>query len=139
MSKEQTPKEYRNNIHYWNEEIMGKEQTPTVEEYWNDNPRAFRVKPRMDMEMISLDSAIQFAEQYAQLREKKAVLEALERENICKHKYWNTGNPSGEMSVICRMFSGYIKMCHWTGFEWLDMWQDTLEGEVVEWMHIPYD
>jgi hypothetical protein len=27
MSKEQTPKEYRNNIHYWNE-TMSKEQTP---------------------------------------------------------------------------------------------------------------
>lgn len=56
-----------------------------------------------------------------------------------KLKIWNVNPPKAETSVICRMFSGYIKMCHWTGSEWLDMWKDTLEGEVVEWMYIPYD
>lgn len=28
FSMEQTPKGYRNNIHYWNEEVTSKEQTP---------------------------------------------------------------------------------------------------------------
>lgn len=30
-------------------------------------------------------------------------------------------------------------MCYWNGSEWLDMWKSTLDGIVVEWMHIPYD
>lgn len=49
--------------------MEAEEQTPTTaKEFWIENPRSFRVQPRMDMEMISLDSAIQFAEQYAELR-----------------------------------------------------------------------
>lgn len=37
------------------------------------------------------------------------------------------------------MNNAYIKMCYWNGTEWFDMWKTTLEGIVVEWMHIPYD
>ena len=54
-------------------------------------------------------------------------------------KIWYINPPKDETSVICRMHNGYIKMCHWTGEKWLDMWTDTLEGEVLEWMYIPYD
>ena len=55
---------------------MTKEQTPiTADEFWKSDPRAFRVQPRMDMEMISLDSALQFAEQYARLREQSKLNE----------------------------------------------------------------
>jgi hypothetical protein len=54
-------------------------------------------------------------------------------------KMWKEGHPNVEMSVICRMESGYIKMCYWTGEQWLDMWSDTLECEVKERMYIPYD
>jgi len=54
-------------------------------------------------------------------------------------KVWNVNPPKADMSVICRMNNGYIKMCHWTGTEWLDMWKHTLDREVKEWMYIPYD
>ena len=58
-------------------------------------------------------------------------------------KTWNVNPPKLiHSTVICRMNNGYIKMCHWTGTEWLDMWnmwKPTLEGKVKEWMHIPYD
>ena len=37
------------------------------------------------------------------------------------NKIWNVNTPKSDMSVICRMNNGYIKMCHWTGTEWLDM------------------
>lgn len=30
-------------------------------------------------------------------------------------------------------------MFYWNGTEWLDMWKNTLEGIVFEWMHISYD
>jgi hypothetical protein len=53
---------------------------------------------------------------------------------------WNKTNPTIENeSYICRMVDGYIKMCYWTGSEWLDMWQPTLDAVVKEWMHVPYD
>jgi hypothetical protein len=51
---------------------------------------------------------------------------------------WQTENPKEEGSYLCRMDDSYIKMCHWTGTEWLDMWQSTLKGKVVEWIAIPY-
>ena len=54
-------------------------------------------------------------------------------------KIWNVHTPKANTSVICRMNNGYIKMCHWTGTEWLDMWKLTLEGKVKEWIYIPYD
>jgi hypothetical protein len=81
MSKEQTPKEYRNNIHYWNES-MSKEQTPiTAEEFLE------RIGHDKDVICESMfgkpylqSSVSDLMEQYAQYREKKAVLEALERE-----------------------------------------------------------
>ena len=54
-------------------------------------------------------------------------------------KIWKTDNPLEEASYICRMANAYIKMCHWNGSEWLDMWKSTLDGEVKEWIEIPYD
>lgn len=42
-----------------------------------------------------------------------------------------------EGTYLCRMTDGYIKICYWTGYEWKDMWKDTLEGEVKEWMEVP--
>jgi len=68
-----------------------------------------------------------------------STIEMLEERQEQRRKIWHINPPKAETSVICRMHSGYIKMCHWTGEKWLDMWTDTLEGEVVEWMHIPYD
>ena len=74
---------------------------------------------------------------------KQAVLDAMEEYAEQKlnqmSKVWNVNPPKADMSVICRMNNGYIKMCHWTGTEWLDMWKHTLDGEVKEWMYIPYD
>ena len=52
---------------------------------------------------------------------------------------WRACEPSMEGSYICRMANAYIKMCHWNGSEWLDMWKSALDGEVKEWMEIPYD
>ena len=54
-------------------------------------------------------------------------------------KIWNTSKPSIEGSYICRMDNAYIKMCHWNGSEWFDMWKSGLDGEVKEWIEIPYD
>ena len=54
-------------------------------------------------------------------------------------KTWRTENPKREGDFICRMMNAYIKMCHWTGTEWLDMWKTTLDGVVIEWMVIPYE
>ena len=54
-------------------------------------------------------------------------------------KIWNTSKPLIEGSYICRMNNAYIKMCYWTGSEWVDMWKPTLDGEVKEWIEIPYD
>jgi len=65
------------------------------------------------------------------------MLRIFKKKELHKHEYWNKANPSAEVSVICRMENGYIKMCHWTGYEWLDMWSDTLDGLVNEWMFIP--
>ena len=46
-------------------------------------------------------------------------------------------NKMREGTYVCRMTDGYVKMCYWTGCEWKDMWKDTLEGEVKEWMEVP--
>ena len=46
-------------------------------------------------------------------------------------------NPKNEGSYLCRMDNCYIKMCYYTGTEWLDMWETTLKGEVIRWMEIP--
>ena len=54
-------------------------------------------------------------------------------------KIWKTDNPLEEASYICRMANAYIKMCHWNGEYWLDMWKSGLDGEVKEWIEIPYD
>ena len=54
-------------------------------------------------------------------------------------KTWRTYEPSIEGSYICRMDNAYIKMCHWNGSEWFDMWKSILDGEVKEWIEIPYD
>lgn len=45
--------------------------------------------------------------------------------------------PKKTGEYICRMENGYIKMCHWNGIKWLDMWETTLEGSVKNWMEIP--
>ena len=45
--------------------------------------------------------------------------------------------PKNEGSYLCRMDNCYIKMCYYTGTEWLDMWETTLKGEVIRWMEIP--
>jgi hypothetical protein len=55
------------------------------------------------------------------------------------NKTWNKSNPTENGGYICRMNNAYIKMCYWNGTEWFDMWKTTLDGIVVEWMHIPYD
>jgi hypothetical protein len=52
---------------------------------------------------------------------------------------WNTKPPKTDGDFICRMSDSYIKMCHWNGSRWLDMWDDKLNGSVKEWMYIPYD
>ena len=52
-------------------------------------------------------------------------------------KIWKTESPKKEGDFICRMMNAYIKMCHWTGTEWLDMWKNTLDDVVIEWMVIP--
>ena len=52
---------------------------------------------------------------------------------------WNKLNPLRSGDYICRMDNGYIKMCHWDGDKWFDIWKPTLVGIVVEWMLIPYD
>lgn len=54
-------------------------------------------------------------------------------------KNWNKENPKNTGDYICRMQDGYIKMCHWNGILWLDMWKTTIDGIVLEWMDIPYD
>ena len=54
-------------------------------------------------------------------------------------RFWNQENPTEEGDYICRMDDGYIKMCHWVGCQWFDMWKPTLKGQVKEWMKIPYD
>ena len=55
------------------------------------------------------------------------------------NKTWNESDPPKCGGYICRMDNAYIKMCHWNGVKWCDMWKTTLEGIVVEWMDIPYD
>ena len=55
------------------------------------------------------------------------------------NKIWNKSNPSENGGYICRMNNAYIKMCYWNGSEWFDMWKNTLDGIVIEWMYIPYD
>lgn len=55
------------------------------------------------------------------------------------NKTWNKSNPLEIGAYICRMSNAYIKMCYWTGNVWIDMWKQTLEEIVIEWMHIPYD
>lgn len=52
---------------------------------------------------------------------------------------WNSCNPPKEASYICRMDDGYIKMCYWSGYQWTDMWERTLNGSVKKWMYIPQD
>jgi hypothetical protein len=54
-------------------------------------------------------------------------------------KTWNIKTPKKKGGYICRMTNCYIKMCFWDGNKWLDMWKPTLEGDVKEWMNIPYD
>ena len=84
MSKEQTPKEYRNNIHYWNEEVVSKKQTPiTAEEFRNDYAKKLQYLNWDDLceDLWSKGDAMtktenEVMEQYAQAK----VLEALERE-----------------------------------------------------------
>ena len=50
---------------------------------------------------------------------------------------WTKEYPEYSGSYICRMVGGFIKMCYWTGGEWLDMWQSNLIGVVKEWIKIP--
>ena len=52
---------------------------------------------------------------------------------------WKKRKPKEEGDFICRMSNGYIKMCHWDGEVWLDMWNSNSAGQVKEWMNIPYD
>ena len=54
-------------------------------------------------------------------------------------KNWNKENPKHAGEYICRMQNGYVKMCHWNGTTWYDMWKQTIDGIVKEWMNIPYD
>lgn len=54
-------------------------------------------------------------------------------------KTWNKINPPLIGDYICRMDNAYIKICHWDGKKWYDMWQTNIDGTVIEWMNIPYD
>lgn len=57
---------------------------------------------------------------------------------ILKKYQWLIGNPPNEKkSYLCKMKTGHIKMCFWTGTEWLDQWVSRMDGTVVEWMEIP--
>lgn len=51
---------------------------------------------------------------------------------------WKKTSPEKPGDYICRMNDGYIKLCHFTGEVWLDMWKSTLSGEVMEWFPVPY-
>ncbi len=55
------------------------------------------------------------------------------------NKTWNKSNPPESGSYICRMKNAYIKMCFWSGSQWFDMWKNTLEGVVVEWIQVPHN
>mgnify|MGYP003463858646 CR=1 FL=1 len=51
---------------------------------------------------------------------------------------WILLNPTiKDKEYLCKMDTGYIKMCHWTGEKWLDMWKDSLEGNIREWTLLP--
>lgn len=54
-------------------------------------------------------------------------------------KNWKTNNPKEKGEYLCRMDNAYIKMCHWDGGDWLDMWIDSLKGTVKEWACIPIE
>jgi hypothetical protein len=76
---------------------------------------------------------------YLIIIEKNDVFEVLNKIVLDKNKIWNLKDPNISGDYICRMKNGYIKMCHWSGSIWLDMWKPTLDGFVIEWMNIPYD
>jgi hypothetical protein len=57
---------------------MSKEQTPIEEFYYKWQTQDFEHK-RIEMPNFTEEELLNFGEQYAQYREKKAVLEALER------------------------------------------------------------
>ena len=61
------------------------------------------------------------------------------RKESNKESTWHTDPPEKEGAYICRMADAYIKVCYWNTIEWKDMWKDTLQGQVKEWMHIPYN
>ena len=42
-----------------------------------------------------------------------------------------------EGSYLCFMDNCYVKMCYYSGTEWLDMWKTTLDGNVKYWMNLP--
>lgn len=46
-------------------------------------------------------------------------------------------NPKVKNDYLCKMSNGYIKMCFWTGSEWIDMWETDLKGSVTEWIEVP--
>jgi peptide methionine sulfoxide reductase MsrA len=91
MSKEQTPKEYRNNIHYWNE-TMSKEQTPMnsdrIKEIQNETGLPNSVSVQQALLKVWNE-----CEQYHKQQTNVKVLEALERlkveiskgENVYNH------------------------------------------------------
>lgn len=54
-----------------------------------------------------------------------------------KIKVWHTTTPDKIGAYICRMDNAAIKMCHFDGEKWIDMWQDSLIGSVKKWMLIP--
>ena len=65
------------------------------------------------------------------------VLTQREQDKEKGQKEWRLKNPKIKGEYLCRMNNAYIKMCHWTGSEWLDMWKSDLTGYVVEWIDIP--
>lgn len=54
-----------------------------------------------------------------------------------KQNWTKVNTPPEEGDYIGRMDNAYIKMVHYTGEKWLDMWKDTLDGTVVEYQKIP--
>jgi DNA polymerase-3 subunit epsilon len=48
-----------------------------------------------------------------------------------------TDPPEKTISYLCFMANGHMKVCFFTGAEWLDILQNTLEGVVTHWMARP--
>lgn len=48
-----------------------------------------------------------------------------------------TNPPAVEGDYLCIMLHGYVKMCHFDGKKWSDMWETSIKGVVKGWMPLP--